>query len=131
MPLTIPARVDYAQFLHLRYAPPHTCFKLVQRVFEQAYGVTLDDYAEGVAPNDTTQRAARFHEKLTQLCYRVEQPQEGDVIVISVATQPWHIGVVTRPGEMIHCVDNADAVIESYTSFRWRSRIEGFYRYAD
>ena len=119
---------DYRPFIGASYEPPTGCFALVQRVFESAYGIRVPDYASGVG-HDRTARAARFQQQLAAHCIPVDDPQEGDVIILNIGGKPAHIGVVTEPGWMLHSYSGGSAVIESYQDMRWRNRINGFWRY--
>lgn len=60
---------------------------------------------------------------------RVEDVQAGDGILIYSDSPPWHIGVVTGEGWMIHAHPSCGVVRERYNSFPWQARIEGFYRW--
>lgn len=122
-------RYDYRLFIGRAYEPPHGCFRLVQQVFEQAYGLALADHDAGLDPSDLEGRSARFQQALAQHCVTVTQPKEGDLILIGLGGKPFHIGVVTAPGEMLHAYSGGSAVIESYRSLRWSARIAGFWRY--
>lgn len=119
---------DYRPFIGVPYEPPVGCFRLVQRVFEDAYGVRVPDFAAGLR-DSAEARAARFHLELAAHCVPVAAPREGDVILIGRGGRPWHMGVVVEPGEMLHSYAGGSAVIESYRGLRWRSRINGYFRY--
>ena len=121
-------RFDYRPFIGAAYEPPVGCFRLVQRVFEDAYGIQLDDFADSVGQSREA-RAARFHYVLAARCVPVDDPQERDVIILNIGGQPAHIGIVIAPGEMLHAYEGGSATIESYRSPRWRARINGFWRY--
>ena len=54
-----------------------------------------------------------------------------DVIVLKLAGLPVHVGVVVRPGVMIHCLRGAGTVVEDYRSRKWKNQVEGFCRHAD
>lgn len=121
-------RYDYLPFIGQPYSPPHGCFRLVQQVFEQAYGLQLADYDAGLDPSDLDARSARFQHELSARCLEITDPREGDLILINVGGKPYHIGVVVGPGEILHAYSGGSAVIESYRSPRWSARIGGFYR---
>ena len=120
---------NYRQFIGLEYEPPHGCYRLVQRVFRDAYGIDLDNYDAGLSGLDMQGRAERLKSCFGAYCEPVDDPQEGDLILINVGGQPRHIGVVIRPGWMLHSYSGGTACIESYRSIHWRNRIENFYRY--
>ena len=121
-------KYDYRPFIGAAYEPPVGCFRLVQRVFEDAYGIQVEDHADAVGQSREA-RAARFHHVLAAHCVTVTEPQEGDVIIINIGGKPAHIGIVVEPGWMLHAYEGGSAVIESYRAPRWRARINGFWRY--
>lgn len=55
-----------------------------------------------------------------------EQP--GDIVVLSLAGHPLHMGIVVAPGWMLHSAHDADAALERYDGLIWRKRVGGFYR---
>jgi cell wall-associated NlpC family hydrolase len=61
--------------------------------------------------------------------------KEYDIAVFNMAGLPMHVGVVVRPGTMIHCQKGRGMVVEDYRGpddrMQWSKRLEGFYRYAD
>lgn len=69
---------------------------------------------------------------------QVETPRPLDVITLRVMGQPWHVGVVVRPGVMLHILEGIDACLERYDGMVWRDRVvkdeDGkmvFFRYQD
>ena len=119
---------DYRPFCGRPYSGQHGCFRLVQQVFREAYGIPMPDYDDGLPGHDLAARSDRLRSCFGAHCEPVDDPQEGDLILINVYGQPRHIGVVIRPGWMLHSYSGGTACIESYRSIHWRSRIEGFYR---
>lgn len=117
----------YRPFVGVNYEPPHGCFRLVAKVFEGVYGIDLGKQDEGLEDAESKDRTARIQQKLREMTEQVKHPREGDVVIIR--GRPFHIGVVIEPGQMIHAYNNGTSCIEDYTGFRWKNRIEGFYRY--
>lgn len=62
---------------------------------------------------------------------QVETPEAFDVVTLTVALRPFHVGLCLGDGRFLHnlCVGQG-SVIESLDSLRWRNRIEGYDRYA-
>lgn len=119
--------VDYSHFIGIDYEPPHGCFKLVDHIYKYGYGIDLGELDAGLEDADSHKRTARIQKKLSELAVEVETPEEGDVVIFK--GRPWHIGLVVAPGQMIHSYQGGTSCIEDYNSIRWKSRIEGFYRY--
>ncbi len=58
----------------------------------------------------------------------VTDPQPGDGILLTSDDPPWHIGVVTGGGYMIHAHPACGVTRERYNAFPWQNRVRGFYR---
>lgn len=124
-----PMQANFSEFVGRDYEPPFGCFRLVQHVFESVYGIEFGDYDAGLKAGDLDSRAGRFQKHLCRLTQKVEDPQEGDLILINRGGKPFHIGIVAEPGQMLHAYAGGTSTIEPYTSIFWRNKIEGFYRY--
>lgn len=117
----------YRDFVGVEYEAPHGCFRLVAKVFLEAYGIDLGDQDGDLLQAQSKDRTARMQECLRRMTHEVKNPQEGDVIIIR--GRPWHMGLVVYPPYMIHSYNGGTACIENYTDMRWRNRIQGFFRY--
>lgn len=115
--------VDWRALLLGEYPQPHSCFRLVVAYFRQL-GVEGDDIDRGFQAISASERVARIHEGLRAHCIEVDEPRPGDLILLRGGA---HIGIVVRPGEMIHSVTGT-AAIEEYRPPHWRP--DGFWRYA-
>lgn len=59
------------------------------------------------------------------------EEQAFDMAVFRMLGQPMHIGVVVKPGLMIHCERGSGVYLTHYhKEGQWDRRLEGFYRYA-
>ena len=117
----------YLPFIGLDYEPPNGCFKLVEQVFAKVYGIDLGKPDAGLENSESKDRTARIQQKLRELTVEVTSPKEGDVVIIR--SRPWHIAVVLGEDLMLHAYSNGTSCVESYEDWRWKNRIEGFYRY--
>lgn len=117
----------YKPFVGVEYEAPHGCFKLVEKVYKDLYGINLGGADNGLENAQNKDRTVRMQEKLAELGQQVKEPREGDVIIIR--SRPWHIGLIIEPGWMLHSYSGGTSCIESYNEIRWINRIEGFYRY--
>lgn len=118
----------YRRFIGRPYDAPHGCFRLCQAVYEEEYVDKMPDYDHGLAGDDYNARSAVFLKYMSEDFVQVDDPKEGDIIVINVAGAPWHMGIFIAPGWMLHSFNGADACFERYDNVKYRSRIEGFYR---
>jgi len=117
----------YRPYIGRDYEPPHGCFRLVEQVFRGVYGIDLGRQDQGLEGSENKDRTARIQRKLSEMAVQVDTPVEGDVAIIR--SRPWHIAVVIAPNMMLHSYNDGTSCVEDYTDFRWRNRIEGFYRY--
>jgi len=117
----------YKPYVGVEYESPHGCFRLVAKVFAGVYGIDLGKQDEGLEEAENKDRTARIQQKLIEMTEQVDDPQEGDVVIIR--GRPFHTGLVIEPGCMLHAYNGNTSCIEDYTGIRWKSRVEGFYRY--
>jgi len=117
----------YKPLVGVEYEPPHGCFRLVAKAFEDVYGIDLGRQDEGLEKAENKDRTARVQQKLVEMTEQVNDPQEGDVVIIR--SRPFHIGLIIAPNMMLHAYNGGTSCIEDYNSIRWRNRVEGFYRY--
>lgn len=60
----------------------------------------------------------------------IGQEQELDIGIFRTCGVPMHLGVVVRPGFMIHCQKGNGTLFTNYrTDHKWSNRIVGFVRY--
>lgn len=106
------------------------CWNLVMQIYnielgkilpgyEETYKTTMDKELIGVA-----MEAVRISDWV-----EVEKPKPFDVILLRMAGVPMHVGVVTKPGFMIHCSRDVNTVHERHDSIRWQNKIAGFFRH--
>jgi len=117
------------------------CWGLVVLVYREVFGIELPLYdgrswtckrdaaREYVASLRAEIGAFMASESLAWRRVPKEEERAGDVLLLLMAGQPCHVGVVVAPGFMLHAFDGADAVVETYRSFAWERRIAGLYRH--
>jgi cell wall-associated NlpC family hydrolase len=111
------------------------CWGLCWIVLEEQFGINapcMDAVAWDTDSKPAERRAAAQIILNTASDYfePVEAGHEraGDIVVLSLAGHPLHMGIVASPGWMIHSAHDADAALERYDGMVWRKRIDGFYR---
>lgn len=61
-----------------------------------------------------------------------DKEEPFDIAVFKVLGQPMHVGVVVKPGLMIHCERGCGVYrTQYYKENQWDRRLEGFFRYAE
>lgn len=106
------------------------CWGLVRLIYQNEFDIELPGH-------DGIDRGSREDAELAEYMAahrenweRVRVPEVGDIVLMRLAGEPIHVGVVVAPGYFIHARADSDVVAEKYTTTRWSHRIEGFYRYA-
>lgn len=103
------------------------CWGLVRLVYAEQYGVNLPAYEDAAGEDEAVERMAREREGWAQ----VETPRTGDLVLLRIKGREQHVGVVTRPGYMLHvsAVGRAGAAVECLDSGSWRRRVAGYFRH--
>lgn len=108
----IPAR--YAPYIGRPWTPPDGCFLLVRDILAEQFGFRPEIGADQDVATLRGQVAA-FRDGLARLCRPVDQPREGDLVVVCTGGRPYHIGLCVAPGRMIHCIDGAATCIQRWS----------------
>lgn len=106
------------------------CWGLVRLIYKKELNIDLPDYLD--CYENTLQRdvlSKLINDEKNNKWVVPEQPKEFDVIILNVFNRPMHVGIVTRPGFMIHCSKDINTVHEKYTTMGWKNRVMGFARY--
>ncbi len=104
------------------------CWGLVRLVLQERFGKTLpafDDYEKST--RDESERQVAMGLKALNL-QRVETPQEGDIALMRIRGALSHVGLYLGGGEILHTMRGTYSVIESASSYRLCTKIEGYYR---
>lgn len=109
-----------------------SCWGLFAAVRREVFASSIADYdgpmLNGRARNadEVGAAAAAFASRFAPVAPGAER--EGDAVLLRLRGAPIHIGIVTRPGWMLHVDGPAGAAIEPYLTGEWAHRIIGFYR---
>jgi probable lipoprotein NlpC len=93
------------------------CWGLVRLVYANHLGIFLPSYIE--AYESTLDRETLKDIIKTQAEYYWEEPkkpEEFDVIMLRMHGLVTHMGIVTKPGHMIHCMHDINTTHERYDS---------------
>lgn len=110
------------------------CWGMVRLIYAEKLNVELPSLLHYVNTEDKTAliRGIEEHDaKHNWALIPKGQEQEFDVPVFNICGMPMHVGVVVRPGYMVHCQRDIGTSFETYRGHRWFNRLEGFYRYAE
>jgi cell wall-associated NlpC family hydrolase len=109
------------------------CWGLVQHVYRGERGIELPGYEW--CYHTTSDSMERIGETVLQQSSahwkRIERGQEKeyDVVIMRMQGLPMHVGIVTQPGYMLHCLRGVGVSHENMSSARWRNRILGIVRH--
>lgn len=109
---------------------PLDCWGLVHLVYSERLGIELPDYLDQYETTDDRDALGEvIGSESREKWHEPESPQSFDVIILRLRGVPMHVGLVTRPGYMIHCARGIGVVHERYDSSKWRSNVMGFSRH--
>lgn len=107
------------------------CYGLVRLIYREEFEIDLPAY-DGIGYTKGIESEKELSALFTQERSRwkdVESPQEGDVIWLRVAGNPYHVGVMVSSQEFIHIEEGCGPVVESILSPMWARRIHGYVRW--
>lgn len=105
------------------------CWGLVRLIYRERLAIELPSLAtDYVSAEEAAEVSALVHKEQTSW-KSVNAPAPFDVIVLRLAGLERHVGVVIKPGIMLHVMRGIDAAIENYTNPLWHRRAAGFYRH--
>ena len=116
----------WASYIGVPYAECH-CWELVRRVYAEHLDVRLHPFAE-IDPKDL-RGVAREIGNGARDWTPVETPAPFDVVVMRLHRLPIHVGIVTRPGWLLHTERETDAVHVPLGHVTVAGRIVGFRRW--
>lgn len=105
------------------------CWGLLCLIYKREFDIELPGYVDMSRDTHSDAELAEYMAAHRENWERVRDPSAGDVVLLRIAGEPIHIGVVTAPGQFIHSRADNDVVVDKYNNTRWSHRIEGFYRY--
>lgn len=112
-----------------RAATGSDCWGLVCLVLP-ARGRPVPSYAGLYASAAERQEIAGLIEGAKPQWRRVDQAQELDLVTFRRGRLESHIGIVVRPGLMLHITQDKPSCIERYDTGYWANRLTGIWRHA-
>lgn len=120
------------------------CWGYARAIYAEQFGIELPDYADAYSDaHDHASVAAAVQAGLREGWTEIDRahaaPRCGDLLVINVATRPWHCGLLVTPERFLHCptqqsrdsgIEIGSSCVERLDSATFRNRIEGIYRHA-
>lgn len=104
------------------------CYGLVYLVL-RARGLDPPEYMLATDAGTPLKRAKAFNAALLLPTWeKLENGEEGDVVVLSPNRLPTHCGIVLDETYMLHSENGLSACVERIRGVMWAQRIHGFYR---
>lgn len=110
------------------------CYGLLWLVYRDMRGIELPPLTNQYDCIKDDELLSTIVKREMRDCWQeVGQELPFDAILLKMAGQPVHVGVVVGDGMMLHIKpdEKATSVIESYKHSAWKSRVGGFYRFRD
>lgn len=110
------------------------CWGLAQLAFAEVAGIELPSYADAYA---CWQEKAEINSLIIAAkgspfwrSIDAEEVAQGlDLVVLRRGTFDAHVGVVVRPGLMLHVLEQRPTCLERFDSGMWASRVTGVWRH--
>ena len=106
------------------------CWGLVRLVYAEQYGIDLPSLADVYAEAADTAQAAGALAAHREGWRQVDEPREGDVVLLRVDGAESHVGVWLDGSRMLHAREGHAACVERLDAGAWRHRVCGVFRYA-
>lgn len=104
------------------------CYGLVRLVYSTELNIKLPDYYY-TSPEDRAGVVTAI-DKNIQDWQRIADPAPFEsVILININGWPLHMGFIISETEMLHTLRGHNTALETFTRYKWVTRIEGFYKW--
>jgi cell wall-associated NlpC family hydrolase len=105
------------------------CWGLIVNAYQECYGIVVPGY-ENISALDSRE-AGQMIDQQKKLWVEIPIGKEhpGDVIVLRHGTWPCHVGLIVKPGFMLHVDLRIDTCVEAYNTAIWKTQVIGIYRH--
>lgn len=114
--------------LHGRDRTGLDCWGLVRLVYKEQQLIELPSFASEYSAS-TPAIAAEAIARCNEGWEVSETPGEGDVVLFRITGSAAHVGVLINDSEFLHAREGSDSCIEKLSSPKWKTRVEGIYKY--
>lgn len=105
------------------------CWGLVRLVYAEHFGIEVTGGPDHYDPRDPRQVADIMAGPYREGWTETADPQPGDIVLLRILRYPSHVGILVRPGLMLHARDDHAVVVESLDRSPWKHRIVGYFRH--
>lgn len=106
------------------------CWGLVHLAYREELGIELPSFADDyVTSKDRAALDGLIRGNMTGW-EPVKEAKPFDVVLMRIGKDFSHVGLVVRPGLMVHCEYGCNVIHERYDGPRWKPRVINIYRKA-
>lgn len=103
------------------------CIGLLSLIYREEFSIALPQYLYG--HSEDRHQVSDCVEKQRSSWQRVKTPRFADLVLLQISGWPVHVGFYINDGKMIHCLKGHHAAIEQINGFKWKNRVDGYYRW--
>ena len=107
------------------------CYGIVFLAYRDVLGLSLPSFAEAYTTTEDRAALAALIDGEMGPWVEIPAGQERalDAVLMTEGRFPRHIGIVVKPGFVLHVARSHESRIERYDSSRFRRRVHGFFRH--
>lgn len=111
------------------------CWTLCKTVLENEAGIIVPSFAEHyseIKKFKTLAQVFKAEQQHAEMWGDIAAGEERqfDIVLLRKRSLPIHVGIVTRPGYMLHVEEDIETVEEPYRRLKYKHQVVGFYRWA-
>ncbi|BCH63205.1 tail assembly protein [Agrobacterium vitis] len=108
------------------------CWTLVCLTYREQFGIDLPTYTgDFVSIDEAAEIETLFADEAAIRWSVVDTPAEFDLAIFRRGRFETHVGVIVRPGVMLHVVGEDQAKLERYDNGVWKPRLKRFLRHLE
>lgn len=105
------------------------CYGLIHLIYKEQLGISLPDFSEGYTDANNQAEASKTIENGIPEFDLVTDQKLFDIVILRIMGWPCHCGMYIGDNKMLHALEGHATAIESLNSPKWKTRVEGFYRW--
>lgn len=107
------------------------CWGLLALFYRDVFGIDLPSFSDDYQTVADHAAVADLMNGNMSAWREVEAGTErfGDGVLMSIGGAPAHVGIVVKPGLVLHIERGTGSIIESYYGARLKRRVLGFFRH--
>lgn len=106
------------------------CWGLVRLALAH-HGIDVPSYAGGYADAGERVEISGLINGAKPFWNQVEDPRELDVVTFRRGRLDCHVGLIVRPGFMLHVTEGLSSCVENYRDGYWARRLTGIWRHIE